>query len=262
MASKAHFITFSNSGYTSPERILTQAKTSGFFRTVRSFSERDIVPLIQRHPIHFAVRSKQGFGRFMWKPYLILEQLREIETGDFLVYADLGTHINKAGEGVFLKYLRQIEATQRSVGVFEVSKAYKSVAFVRQKAVMEYLPEFYSMKDRVENSVYAGLIIARKTLRTEIIFSDWLYLCERYLSRPDFGQRRNELPGFAGQDADSGFLPLVLSKHQDHVLFPGTDVNLYDESGIQLSHALGAKDYREQSWETLSQHPFNLRRDR
>lgn len=259
---KVHFLTFANSGYSFPNRIISQAKESNFFTNIQCYSEAEIRPLILKHPIHFLFRRKQGFGRFIWKPYIILKYLLHLDAGDFLVYSDSGTHINPAGRVIFRSYLERMRETDKSVGVFEVSEAYKASSFVRKNAVDEYLPNFYEDPNSVLTSVYAGLIIAQKTSRAHSFFQDWFHLCEAHLPKIDLGRKTNEIPSFVGQDADSGFLPLVLSKHQDHVIFPGSHVNLYNEEGIQLSHALSKEEYQELSWGPIAKYPFNLRRDR
>lgn len=257
-----HFITFGNSGYTSPGRILIQANESGFFQSVRSYSEKDIQPLIRRHPLHFILRRNQGFGRFIWKPYILIQRLQEVAMGDFVVYADLGTHISSRGRRTFDRYLTRIEQNEKSIGVFDVGKAYAAKSFVSQSAVDAYLPGFPNLSLAVKNSVYAGLIIARKTDNALDMLQDWLKLCETFLTRPSLQIGATKIPGFAGQDADSGFLPLILTKHQDFLLFPGAEVNLYHDSGIQLKHYLTETEYRLLSWKELSEFPFTLRRDR
>jgi len=259
---KTHFITFANSGYTRPDRILNQAVQSGFFDSVRCYSERDILPLIKRHRVHFIKRRKHGFGRFMWKPYILLKRIEETDLGDFVIYADSGTHIDATGRAKLHAYLDSIEKNDKSLGVFDTSESYKAVSFVRKLVVESYLPSFYSEPSRSMNSVYAGLVLARKTTRIEQSLKDWLFLCEKFLTKIDLGSKRNEIAEFLGQDADSGMLPLVLAKHDDYLRFPGTEVNLYDHEGFQQKHRLEDLEYAQLDWGALKGFPFTLRRDR
>ena len=257
-----HFITFSNKGYSSPDRILNQAVDSGFFSTITCYTNSDIRSLVLRYPIHFLLRRNQGFGSFIWKPYLLLKKLKEINDGDIVVYSDLGNHISKGGHLLFNLYMDKLSEANKSIGVFGVSEYYDSSTFVYKRAVDSYYPTFYSDDKAIRNSVYGGLVFARKTKNVESIIFDWFILCKEYLTPLFPDKKRIENPGFIGQDADNGFLPLILSKHNDYVIFPGEDVNLYSKEGIQLKHCLPPKDYLSLDWSPLDSSPFTLRRDR
>lgn len=257
-----HFITFANSTYTSPDRILSQARDSDFFKSVTRYSEADITELVRRHKIHFFARRKQGYGRFIWKPFTLLKRLQEVPNGDFVIYADSGTHIDPSGKSKLDSYLNSMESADKSLGVFEVSSKYKAISFVRRAVVESYIPSFYSEPGVSMNSVYAGLLFARKTPRIQEQVQDWLKLCEQFLPKIDLGSKKNEIAEFIGQDADNGMLPLVLAKYNDYLLFAGTEVNLYDPDGIQAKHSLEDSAYKELDWEKLRGSPFQFRRDR
>jgi hypothetical protein len=152
--------------------------------------------------------------------------------------------------------------SNKSIGVFDVSEHYSSFSYVYKRAVDFYYPAFYSEETALQNMVYAGLVFVRKTKNVETIILDWLMLCKEYLT-PLFANKKSvEVPQFIGQDADNGFLPLILSKHNDYVVFPGADINLYSREGIQLKHFLSPKDYESLDWSPLDTSPFTYRRDR
>ena len=254
-------ICFRNTGYSSADRIVNQATEAGFFDRVKVFSEKDVSPLIKRHRIHFLLRKNLGFGTFLWKPYIIQQYLESMKEGDFLVYADIGVHVHKAREAKFQSYIKTILEEGTALGAFEVGPAYPSHRFVTSTAVMEYLPSFYG--DGYP-SVYAGLLMFKKTALSQEICSDWLYLCEKYLPRyfSPFYRSRNEVIDFEGQDTDSGFLPLILKKRGGVSLFPGSDINLYNRNGMQLKHSTSQEDYLSVNWSNLDGAAFSYRRDR
>jgi len=259
---RLHFISFANSGYTAPDRILSQAQQSQFFDSVNCYSESDIVPLLRRHPIHFLTNRKKGFGRFMWKPYVLLKRLSEVPNGDTVIYSDSGTHIDASGGPRLSFYLESMKSANKSIGVFETSSKYKAVSYVKRAVVDSYFPEFYLEPTRQMNSAYAGLVFARKTDRSEEIVGDWLRLCEQFLPWNDCGPSKNEIAEFVGQDVDNGILNLVLAKHNDYMLFNGKEVNLYDQHGFQLKHTLEDLEYSKLNWDSLRGYPFTFRRDR
>jgi hypothetical protein len=217
---------------------------------------------MSRHRIHFFARRNHGFGRFMWKPFVLLKRLQEVPYGDFVLYADSGTHIDPSGKSKLASYLESMESADKSLGVFETSSRYKAISFVRRAVVESYFPSLYSEPGVSMNMVYAGLLLARKTPRIEEQVRDWLKLCEQFLPRMDLGSKKNEIPEFSGQDADNGMLPLVLAKHNDYLLFSGKEVNLYDPDGFQMKHVLDDSAYSNLDWDKLRGSPFTLRRDR
>jgi hypothetical protein len=258
---KAHLITFSNRGYASPERILNQARRSGFFESAIAYGEKDIKPLIKKHRFHFLTQKKNGFGTFIWKPYIIYNHLRLLPEGARLVYADLGCHINSNLPDVIDNYFRLIESQDNSFGVFETGPAYDARLYVTKSAVREYFPQFYKSDQKY---VYAGLLLLRNSADTRQMVKDWLTLCETHLPKyySPFHWRGSQIQGFVGQDTDNGLLPLVLAKHGRATYFDGTQVNLYDSQGWQLKHVLSDSDYQNADWGKLASFPFSYRRDR
>ena len=57
------------------------------FTTV--YSRKDVVPLIRRHKKWF-YEKKRGYGHWMWKPFIIQQELSKCEEGDVVVYMDSG----------------------------------------------------------------------------------------------------------------------------------------------------------------------------
>jgi hypothetical protein len=268
MQSKAvHFITFQNSGYSKSHRILSQAKESKFFETTTVYSEKSLVSQIVRHPLHFLINRKRGFGTFIWKPYVIYKHLIGLADWDWLVYADLGVHINALAATRFREMLDQLTRENSNLGVFSVGSAYDPFKFVSARAVRSYYPEFYESNVPY---VYAGLLVLRNNAQTRRMVKDWLQLCEGVLPRSyslfsrllSLFTPRGEIEGFIGQDGDNGLLPLVLAKHGGYSVLEGREVNLYNESGIQLAHCLSNEEYDKLDWGVLKDSPFTLRRDR
>ena len=113
-----HFLTFANSSYARssydiPGRILEQAKSFYKFKSIYHWSEADIPELIEKHKYHFSQFKDDGFGRWLWKPYIILKRLSELEEDEILLYMDVGSHLNSEGLKRFQDYLNMVNSTTK-----------------------------------------------------------------------------------------------------------------------------------------------------
>jgi len=259
---KVHFITFANTGYVSPERILEQAKSSGYFTSRQVYTEVDIEELINRHKSYFKRTSKVGFGHFMWKPFIILNKLSKIPDGDFLFYSDLGTHINVNDNASvkFNEYLYKLLNEDSLFGVWETSKAYNAQGLATATVIDAYFPQFADLQSWIY--VYAGSLFILNCPESRRILEDWLMLCEKYLPKAYSKVRRYFFSDLVYLDSDNGLLNIVLAKHGRCCFFDGHDINLYSEDGLQLKHCLTPQEYQNADWSSLQNFPFMFKRDR
>jgi hypothetical protein len=260
MEHKPHLITFSSSGYPSPERFLNQAKDSGFFSSVLVYSNEHIRGLILARPFFFMLWKKRGFGFWLWKPRLILKRLREIPEDDFLVYLDQGVHIQSAGSPILQGYLNQMMNSRSCIGVFSAGEHYRPEHFVRRQAVENYNPEFY--EGGFGAYVYAGILLIRNNEEARTLIQEWQQMCEDTPLLGPIPIRWCQRKEFIGQDGDNGYLPVVLDKHGGYLKFAPEEVNLLDGEGIQLHHLLPQAQWKELDWGKMRDRPFLIKRDR
>ena len=260
MNPKLHLLTFSSQGYANPKRFLDQAKQSDFFDSITLFSDEDVEPLMKNHKLHFWVWRKRGFGFWIWKPFVIQKRLNQIPDGDFLVYADQGFHIQSRGKGLLDKYIETLVASGSWIGVFSAGENYRPESFVKRGSVMSYNPEFY--QSGFGEYVYGGLLIIRNSDMARRAIADWRMLCESFPILDPIPIRLFQHPAFIGQDGDNGYLPVVLSKYGGYVKFDANDVNVFNSEGFQLHHVLPESDHESINWDSLSDKPFTVRRER
>lgn len=74
----------------------------GFFDEVKRLNENDLddyIKPIVKHIIDNYSRNDgwkgRGYGYWIWKPYLILKELKSLNEGDILAYLDIHTHFDK-----------------------------------------------------------------------------------------------------------------------------------------------------------------------
>lgn len=255
---KKVFLTFTNTAYHPPTRILEQAAAFNIFDTILHKTELDIPEFMEKHSEFIRTRPR-GYGFYIWKPKIILDTLLNLEDGDILFYCDSGAHLNPKGVPRFQEYLACLHG-DKSMVTFCMSDRYVPQMFVKQDAVQYYFPEFNDIKD-LENC-YAGYMILKKCDATMDFLVDWLWLCEKY----DFLDEipsvyTKELNGFQGQDKDAGLFNLVLAKYTIDYRITLDETNLYNEEGVQLHHLKLPTHPNEWEWSLLDAFPIHCRRD-
>lgn len=248
-STKFHFLTFANTAYMQPTRILEEAKEFGFTTTM-AMTEHDIPDVLERHR-DFIDGHRQGYGLWIWKPSVILRRLQTVAENDVLVYCDAGMHLNKHGLLRYYEYLSKLNT--HNMVVFSLHTTYKAQFYVKRDAIDAYFPEF---ADRLDPYHYAGVMIFRNTPKTREILMDWLVLCENEHFIDHTESVAKNLPVFQGSDCDNGLWNLCLAKHSDTFFsVPPWETNLYDTRGYQHHYKTTEKD-----WDQLRMFPFQVRR--
>ena len=251
-----YFLTFANTQYMNTDRIANQVKELNLFDSILQFNETHIPEYIRKHN-HFIQSNVPGFGRWIWKPKIILDTLLTMSYGDVLVYSDAGMHVNINGKDRLLEYFDKLQT--KDVVVFSTNYEYKAKSFVKNDAIMSYYPDFHNYNN---NACYAGLIIIKKTKQSESLISDWLELCENYHFIDNSKSiSHDESAQFIGQDADNGLFNLCICKHRDIIdTITPDEINVYIGE-LQAHHALNAKyTVTDIDWSALNDKPFHCKR--
>jgi hypothetical protein len=254
------FLTFTNTSYSGADRILQQARDFKIFDKIIHKSEFDIPEFVNKHS-EFISKNPHGYGRFIWKPKIILDTLLTMNDGEILLYCDSGVHLNTKGLPRFHEYLSYLKKDDVSMVSFCTSDYYKPHYFVKQDAIQYYYPEFNSLKDI--KCCYAGIILFKKNSKSISLLSDWLNLCENYhFLDNSISILHKETKEFKGQDGDNGLFMLVKAKHKIHYDITPDETNLYDKNGVQLAHVDFSTDPNNWDWSSLDSYPIHCRRDR
>ena len=248
---KIEFVTFANTSYMSPTRIVEEAKSFGVFHRIRTMTEHEIPAFIRAHR-SFIENNTRGYGLYIWKPRVILDTLERLADGDILVYCDAGMKLNTKGLPRFHEYIERLQNPDTHLLVFSTNDSYIPQRYVKQDAVMHYFPEFNDT-NRFKRYYYAGVMILKKTEKTMALVRDYLALCEteRLLTHSVTGTYP-EVPGYQGNDGDNALFNLCLAKHSIHADVYPDETNLYDSTGTQ--------DYAATDWSSLDAFPFQYRR--
>jgi hypothetical protein len=250
------FITFANKTCMNTDRIVGQAKDFNFFDEIKSKNEDDIPKFIKKHK-KFINNNKQGYGFWIWKPKIILDELKKINENDILIYCDAGMYLNINGKKRLLEYLNILKNKNVDILTFSTNDAYKAQYYVKNDAIMNYYPQF---NDELNCYCYAGLQIIKKTNKSINLINDWLILCENYhfIDRSPSSQF-TDLPHYTGNDCDNGLFNLCLAKYKNinYSIYPD-ETNIYINN-IQAIHV----STNEINWDdddNLINKPFQCRR--
>lgn len=249
---KLGFITFSNTNFIKPTRILSEAREFNMFDFILHKTEKDIPEFIEKH-ISFIQYNKKGYGFYIWKPKIILETLKNMDENDILVYCDAGMKLNTTGVPRFHEYVNILSNPETHMLVFSSNDVHVPQFYVKRDAIMYCFPEFED-QTKYTHYYYAGVMMLKKTEKTIKALEEWLALCENYhFLHPTIKSKYyNEIPGYQGNDCDNGLFNIVIAKHNIHSMIYPDETNVYNPSG--------EKNPTETDWSSIDKFPFHCRR--
>jgi hypothetical protein len=178
---KNHFITFATPEHMSfAEANVKSALEVGGFDTAKIYIMDDIDDYFKAKNAHIFALVR-GSGYWIWKPYIILKKLLEIEEGDILCYND--------SKYLWLKNIRQFEAdllSNKNIGVYKnkpndqtyIEKEwtkFDSIALMNIKHENNFRNNVINT-----NQVWAGFILLRKTFNSIRFVGEWLTYVQDY----------------------------------------------------------------------------------
>lgn len=253
---KKIFLTFANTNFMNCDRIGKEAKNLNIFDEILQLNETHIPDFINKHNDFINQNCEHGFGNFIWKPKIIHDTIINMKDNDILVYCDAGIYLNKNGTERLNFYFDKLN--DKEIIAFSTNDFYKSKHYIKMDAIMSYYPLFNILHQN-DNSMYAGLIILRKTANVLNLILDWLTLCENYnFLNGNSSINFNEAEYFRGNDKDNGLYNLCLYKYNIFYRVYPDETNLYHENEQQLIHV--TKDITQFNWELLNDKPFHCRR--
>jgi len=152
-------------------------------------------------------RAPQGAGFWLWKPYVILHKLKEINEGDWLVYID-SRYVFEKDICEMIPY-KNSEHDYRCFSRKAGDPKYREVPWTKYDAykLIDVEPDYNA------HQMWAGFIMFRKSPRTVRFVEDWLRYCEDFriisLDRSVLGP---ELKGFRQNRNDQTALHLLIRK--------------------------------------------------
>jgi hypothetical protein len=125
---------------------------------------------------------------FLWKPLIILEELRSLTTGDFLFYLDSGCHLNELGRRRFAGYLSALNGSKEDLLLFEFRppesdffsvETYSSfsglndVAYAKSDVLEAFTSLGLTTNDFESPSIQGGIMLIQKSTKSLELIEKW-----------------------------------------------------------------------------------------
>jgi hypothetical protein len=175
--SKIYLVTFGSGKAWKPAvaRLRSQAKKSGRFGKVISFSEIDLDTEIMGIPSEFFSKNSRGFGLWIWKPYIVQKVLREFPECEIVFYLDAGCELNNN--------MRALEKLDHYIRVAKDNGCLAfEIPFLEKNWTAEFVLSQMSAEDLSETKQLAGGIFF---LTNCVESSGFLSLWQNWMTRDD-----------------------------------------------------------------------------
>lgn len=179
---KYHFITFATPDHMSfAEANVKTALTVGKFDTAKIYTMNDIDEHFKMKNSHI-LRLPRGSGYWIWKPYIILKKLLEIDEGDILCYNN--------SKYLWLKNIRLLKSdvlANQNIGIYtnkpkELNNNIEKMWTKFDALALMNVSRNNNFRENVMNTpqVWAGFILLRKSFDTIRFISEWLTYVQDY----------------------------------------------------------------------------------
>jgi len=155
--------------------ICVTARIVAGISSIFSFSDKDLdKEFIEANRL--VMNEPKGGGMWLWKPYLILKTLNEIEYGDYLLYCDCSA--------IFVRRAKEI--VNEAIDLNQSIIAYELPLLEKQWTDDETLEKYGFLGAGETNQLSASYILIKKDKSSLDFVSEWLNICSTsFLSLPD-----------------------------------------------------------------------------
>jgi hypothetical protein len=203
-------------------RLENQGLESGFFNSICTYNAESLKTkfpgFFRAHEV-FIQSNLHGYGKWIWKPFLIWKNLLELEDGDFIIYLDAGCEINSHSDFAQTKWKQYIErADKQEILAFQlndfqfnehpvlIEKAWSRIDLTHEISIGE--------NEMSTNQIEANFLIIKNCARTRKTILEWYEFCfknnYKYLLEPATDQRFLEYKDYR---YDQSILSLLLKKY-------------------------------------------------
>ena len=208
-------VNFADKGFRKKQKWNTfSAKLFGDFNQVFEFKPEDIDnDFLLKNKESLKYKAK-GFGNYFWKPYIINKALKEVNDGDYLMYADSGSFFLKS----ILPLIKHMNEKKKNIMCFQLPLIEKQWTKRDAFLLMDCDKPFYVNSPQI----MGGFILIKKCEESISFISNWGKYCadSRILSDDANTLKKENYKDFIEHRHDQSILSL-LSKKNKNVLIEG-----------------------------------------
>lgn len=150
---------------------LTQSAADKGFDTIYLFKRRHIKPDFWNKN-QIILKEKHGAGYWLWKPYFILEVMKQLPYGATIIYAD-GAVIFKKPLGPLLKQLENYDM------IIPINGTPVPLSYQLKKEAYDAFDQELTPEILQQDSTWAFFMAIKNTATTQAFVEKWLNLCEK-----------------------------------------------------------------------------------
>ena len=200
-----YLINYADLGFIESQKLNSSSGLSHGFDKVISYKKNSIDADFRKNNREI-LNSRRGAGYWLWKPYIILKTLNEVNENDIVFYSDSGVEFIKDMTPIFSK----IKTVDRGVLIFRISGDHKESTWCRRNVAEQIVN---CDKNIVESPQYcASFIGMRNCKESKNIISEWLSLCVQPLLIKDLPRQKKEFKNFRQHRHDQAILSLLAKK--------------------------------------------------
>lgn len=126
---------------------------------------------------NFIENKKRGYGYWMWKPYIIMQQLKNMSEGDILFYADAGCEVDDSKKDNFIS-LKEYFLQENSIPILSRKQyGYKEEHYCK----MDTFIAMECSENNMKTPQYqAGILGIKNCQKARDFINEWYYYCTQY----------------------------------------------------------------------------------
>jgi hypothetical protein len=220
---KKYFLTFGGGGKNYIDatiRLSNQINKLELFDSIIIKTDKDLQQDSEFWNKHgnFISNNKRGYGYWLWKPYIILKTMEQMEDGDILLYLDCGCEVDYRKKKEFLSLFDQVKKDY-IIGTHGLHPGW----FEREWNKKDLLIHMDMLNNDIINSVHrqGGTNMFLKSDKTFNLVKEWYQIAcsDNYHYIDDSPSREPNLPSFKEHRHDQSIFSLLTKKY-----------NLYSET--------------------------------
>ena len=167
-----YFLTFGDAKYSrSVNRICHEACESNFFDVVIGLNHQNLSQTFVNKFSHVMNRVRGG-GYWIWKPYIIQQQLAKMNENDFLVYCDAGCTVNKKGQQKFLQLVDKVNSSSYGIIGYDLM-VHPEHKWTNERVFQHFKVAMDDDSIRKTSQIMASIIVLKKCFHTVMLIDKW-----------------------------------------------------------------------------------------